>query len=221
MRELVDGSQNVRARYDYDPYGKATKTTGDKDSSFQFAGYYHDVQSDLFLTQFRAYEPNNGRWLSEDPIGMVDSENLYAYVLNNPLRYRDPLGLQATCAVDDCLKKCLGEIFREPIPDITIRPNANHVSNYMITSPSNISLPANMDCDDFFARDDYIAHEYYHIMRQWRAGTMTFLLYILEVVDSGSWSAPDNRYEQAAEEFAIQNAPRLQRCRRQCAPPSC
>ncbi len=33
-----------------------------------------------------------GRWLTTDPVGFVDSLNLYQYVLNNPFRYCDPRG---------------------------------------------------------------------------------------------------------------------------------
>jgi RHS repeat-associated protein len=49
---------------------------------------------------FRKYNPYQGRWISPDPGGLsvVDpsnpqSWNRYAYVLNNPLAFKDPLGL--------------------------------------------------------------------------------------------------------------------------------
>ncbi len=55
---------------------------------------------------FRRYSPGQGRWISPDPAGLggVDpsnpqSWNRYAYVLNNPLSYTDPLGLE--CVWDD------------------------------------------------------------------------------------------------------------------------
>jgi RHS repeat-associated protein len=48
----------------------------------------------------RQYRSSQGRWLSPDPAGLVaanpsnpQSWNRYAYALNNPLRYKDPLGL--------------------------------------------------------------------------------------------------------------------------------
>jgi hypothetical protein len=47
----------------------------------------------LSLTMYRAYDPNLGRWLSRDPLGEVAGTNLYAYILNNPLRFIDILGL--------------------------------------------------------------------------------------------------------------------------------
>jgi RHS repeat-associated protein len=55
---------------------------------------------------YRRYSPGQGRWISPDPAGLgaVDpsnpqSWNRYAYALNNPLSYSDPLGL--FCVWDD------------------------------------------------------------------------------------------------------------------------
>jgi len=41
----------------------------------------------------RWYDPHNGVWLSEDPLGAVDSENLYAFGGMNPASATDPFGL--------------------------------------------------------------------------------------------------------------------------------
>ena len=40
------------------------------------------------------YDPEQGRWLSRDPIGEDGGLNLYGYVLNSPVLKYDPLGLQ-------------------------------------------------------------------------------------------------------------------------------
>ena len=39
------------------------------------------------------YSSKLGRFLQPDPIGYYDSANLYQYVGNNPVNYRDPMGL--------------------------------------------------------------------------------------------------------------------------------
>jgi RHS repeat-associated protein len=41
----------------------------------------------------RWYDPQTGRFLSQDPIGLAGGVNLYAYAGNNPASYSDPFGL--------------------------------------------------------------------------------------------------------------------------------
>ncbi len=41
----------------------------------------------------RYYDPNIGRFISEDPIQFVGGVNFYAYVKNNPINLTDPFGL--------------------------------------------------------------------------------------------------------------------------------
>ncbi|HEU5122558.1 MAG TPA: RHS repeat-associated core domain-containing protein [Verrucomicrobiae bacterium] len=96
IREVVDYSGNILARYDYDPYGARTKVTGTFDCDFGFCGYYVHEPSGLFLTLFRAYGSDTGRWLNRDPIGELGGLNLYNYVYNNPVNFIDPYGLFQT-----------------------------------------------------------------------------------------------------------------------------
>jgi insecticidal toxin complex protein TccC len=49
----------------------------------------------LYYFNARYYSPELGRFVSRDPIGIVDDVNLYVYVGNNPLKFVDPTGLKA------------------------------------------------------------------------------------------------------------------------------
>ncbi|MBS1784317.1 MAG: RHS repeat-associated core domain-containing protein [Acidobacteria bacterium] len=93
VRELVDSQGVIRARYDYDPWGRVTQISGDRSSPFLYTGQMWHALSGLMLTPTREYDPNLGRWISRDPIEETGGQNVYAYVLNNPIRFSDPFGL--------------------------------------------------------------------------------------------------------------------------------
>lgn len=111
VREVMDGSGALAARYDYDPYGRTTKVSGGVDSDMLYTGHYYDVSSGLYLTMYRAYNSNLARWLSRDPIGEAGGINLYGYVSNDPVNLWDAFGL---CDSDDItdqdLKDALNDI---------------------------------------------------------------------------------------------------------------
>jgi RHS repeat-associated protein len=96
IRELVDSAGTIRARYDYDLYGKRSAnlvTSNPVEADFGFAGYYYHAPSGLYLTLYRAYDPTLGRWINRDPIAENGGLNLYDYVGNNPVFWIDPYGL--------------------------------------------------------------------------------------------------------------------------------
>jgi len=64
VREMTDSTGTIRARYDYDPYGRVSKLSGDLNADFGFDGMYYHATSGLNLTWFRAYDANLGRWLT-------------------------------------------------------------------------------------------------------------------------------------------------------------
>src|SRR5487761_610072 len=83
------------------PFGEPYAQVGSTDVSF--TGQNQDTVSNLYDFMYREYGIQ-GRWPSPDPAGTAtanpadpQSWNRYAYALNNPLLFVDPLGL------DDCL----------------------------------------------------------------------------------------------------------------------
>ena len=59
----------------------------------RYQGQYFDAETGLHYNRFRYYDPDAGRFISQDPIGLAGGINLYQYA-PNPLVWVDPLGLK-------------------------------------------------------------------------------------------------------------------------------
>ena len=59
---------------------------------FRFQGQYYDEESGLHYNRFRYYDPAIGRFVSQDPIGLMGGINVYIYA-SNPIEWVDPFGL--------------------------------------------------------------------------------------------------------------------------------
>lgn len=63
------------------------------DSVVGYAGYVYARDIDLYSVRYRVYSAALGRFVTRDPIGYADGENLYQYVRGQPILWTDPLGL--------------------------------------------------------------------------------------------------------------------------------
>ncbi len=63
------------------------------------SGYYYDSETGFYYCLQRYYDPANGRWLTEDPIGYEGGLNLYGYCGNSPVGSVDASGKNPIIAV--------------------------------------------------------------------------------------------------------------------------
>jgi RHS repeat-associated protein len=108
-RVITDGSGGVKARHDYHPFGEEIGLRGGRNAETlkyvedtvhqKFTGKERDNETELDYFEARYYSSAHGRFIAVDPLAgsMIVSDpqtfNRFTYVLNNPLRYVDPDGL--------------------------------------------------------------------------------------------------------------------------------
>jgi RHS repeat-associated protein len=91
--ELVTGDGQVVASLERTAFGlTATSTPSVTTTPFRFEGQYADEETGLVYNFFRYYDPEMGRYISADPLGVEGGLNLFAYC-RDPVGCVDPFGL--------------------------------------------------------------------------------------------------------------------------------
>jgi RHS repeat-associated protein len=81
IRYLTDGSGTIVNAYDYDSYGRPLFGITAFDQPFAYTGREWDAATGLYHFRARAYDAEMGRFLQEDPIGILVG-------FNHSVRYR-------------------------------------------------------------------------------------------------------------------------------------
>ncbi|MEU0381008.1 RHS repeat-associated core domain-containing protein [Streptomyces cyaneofuscatus] len=98
---LADPDGTIATKYTYDPNGQPTTSGAASSNPYTFTGRESDGTGLLYY-RARYYDPQTGRFISQDPIGQAGGINLYQYALSSPTTYTDPTGnnpLIAGCVV--------------------------------------------------------------------------------------------------------------------------
>jgi RHS repeat-associated protein len=94
------------------------------EQNLRFQGQYLDRDTGLHYNTFRFYDPDIGRFISPDLIGLNGGPHLQQYS-PNPISWIDPLGL-TTCKMSAADKRAMGK----PPPGM-INPHRHHVMREM------------------------------------------------------------------------------------------
>ncbi|ENU2889582.1 TPA: RHS element core protein, partial [Escherichia coli] len=91
---LISEDGNTAWSGEYDEWGNLLNEENPHHlhQPYRLPGQQHDEESGLYYNRHRYYDPLQGRYIIQDPIGGDGGWNLYQYPLN-PVQHVDPLGL--------------------------------------------------------------------------------------------------------------------------------
>jgi RHS repeat-associated protein len=103
----------IAERYAYSAYGEPTVCDGSGSTLSQSAignRYLYtsrewDTTVGLFHFRARWMSPKTGRFMQRDPVGYLDSENLFEFLQSNPLARVDPSGLSGIDSISNAIAR--------------------------------------------------------------------------------------------------------------------
>jgi RHS repeat-associated protein len=96
-RAITNAGGAMVWQWDSDPFGKDSaneQPAGQPAFTYnpRFPGQQFDRESNLHYNYYRDYDPQTGRYIQSDPIGLLGGINTFAYVESSPLSKSDPTG---------------------------------------------------------------------------------------------------------------------------------
>ncbi|MCL2724710.1 MAG: DUF6531 domain-containing protein [Polyangiaceae bacterium] len=146
--------------------------------NLRLQGQYLDTETGLHYNTFRYYDPDIGRFASQDPIGLLGGINLYQYA-PNPSQWIDPWGRAKESPCDKLLKNGVNlakKIQKYVRKNNRFRPRSENaeegISGYhgftehemsdetvknIVTNPDGVFQSSNADKSIIFAKDGDVA----------------------------------------------------------------
>uniref|UniRef100_UPI002ABE873B RHS repeat domain-containing protein n=1 Tax=Burkholderia cepacia TaxID=292 RepID=UPI002ABE873B len=105
-QELTDEQSEIAWGAEYRAWGavkevirKASDGRVELRNPIRFQGQYHDHETGLHYNRYRYYDPEVGRFVSKDPMGLAAGINPHVYA-PSPVRWAAPLGLDYGIGID-------------------------------------------------------------------------------------------------------------------------
>jgi RHS repeat-associated protein len=109
---MADEAGALAWKAQLDLYGVLRADVATTTCPWRWPGQYEDEETGLVYNRFRYYDPQAGRYIAQDPIGLFGGLNEYDYCVD-PLTWSDPFGLSA-CNRGNKRARALGD-FRNRI----------------------------------------------------------------------------------------------------------
>jgi len=99
VNQITDSSGAVVQTYDYDAFGNIVNQTGSTPNggqalteAYRYKTKEYSPETGLVFFGARYYNPLIGRFITKDPLGMVDGPNQYIYCWDDPVNKIDAYG---------------------------------------------------------------------------------------------------------------------------------
>jgi RHS repeat-associated protein len=129
-QELTDHEGKVAWEASYKAWGEAKQAISQAaqkagfKNPIRFQGQYLDEETGLHYNRYRYYDPESGRFVSRDPIGLLGGLNLHAYA-PNAVQWIDPFGLSPVwdCNASRWRDSSTGRFRGRPTEAVKTAPN--------------------------------------------------------------------------------------------------
>jgi RHS repeat-associated protein len=110
ITSLTNTAGAIASSYTYDSFGNLVASSGSLVNNYRYTAREFDTETNLYFYRARYYDPQVGRFLTEDPSGFQAGSNFYRYVRNRPTAAIDPSGQVDVVPLPDANVHRLGDI---------------------------------------------------------------------------------------------------------------
>lgn len=150
---LSGANGSVEEQTGFDPFGAITSSTAPATgNALLYTGREYDRDSGLYYYRARYYDPEIGRFISEDPKGFGAGINFYAYCKNSPNDCTDPSGLiDVAKYINAGIRVINKTVETHPVTGVPFKDGFADFSQYSIRDVEIPNLTGNHSIDERLA----------------------------------------------------------------------